>query len=99
MDSHYYTAYCQEKLLKGLPNAKIKDCERLVNWARLVKSDEEIKLMKIASEITQQGMKTAFDVINPGVRQCDAIAKIYSKNSTMQNTLQQVPRCRRKAER
>ncbi len=78
MDSHYYTAYCQEKLLKGLPNAKIKDCERLVNWARLVKSDEEIKLMKIASEITQQGMKTAFDVINPGVRQCDAIAKIYS---------------------
>ena len=78
MDSHYYTAYCQEKLSKGLPNAKIKDCERLVNWARLVKSDEEIKLMKIASEITQQGMKTAFDVINPGVRQCDAIAKIYS---------------------
>ncbi len=78
MDSHYYTAYSHQKLLNGLPNAKIKDCERLVNWARLVKSDDEIKYMKIASQITQLGMKTAFNEINPGVRQCDAVAKIYS---------------------
>ena len=78
MDSHYYTAYCHQKLLNGLPNAKIKDSERLVNWVRLVKSDAEIKLMNIASQITVLGMKTAFEVINPGVRQCDAVAKIYS---------------------
>ena len=78
MDSHYFTAYSHEKLKNGLLNAKIKDCERLVNWVRLVKSDEEIKFMKIASQITQLGMKTAFEVINPGVRQCDAVAKIYS---------------------
>ena len=25
MDSHYFTAYCYEKLKQGLPNAKIKD--------------------------------------------------------------------------
>ena len=78
MDSHYYTAYCHQKLLNGLSNAKIKDSERLVNWIRLVKSDAEIKLMNIASQITELGMKTAFEVINPGVRQCDAVAKIYS---------------------
>ena len=78
MDSHYYTAYCHQKLLNGLPNAKIKDSERLVNWIRFVKSDAEIKLMNIASQITELGMKTAFEVINPGVRQCDAVAKIYS---------------------
>ena len=78
MDSHYFTAYSYEKLKHGLPNAKIKDCERLVNWVRLVKSDEEIKYMQIASQITQLGMKTAFEEINPGVRQCDAVAKIYS---------------------
>ena len=78
MDSHYFTAYSYEKLKNGLPNAKIKDCERLVNWVRLVKSDEEIKFMKIASQITQLGMKTAFEAINPGIRQCDAVAKIYS---------------------
>ena len=78
MDSHYFTAFSYEKLKNGLPNSKIKDCERLVNWVRLVKSDKEIKYMKIASEITQLGMKTAFKEINPGVRQCDAVAKIYS---------------------
>ena len=78
MDSHYFTAYSYEKLKNGLPNSEIKDCERLVNWVRLVKSDEEIKYMKIASQITQLGMKTAFDEISPGVRQCDAVAKIYS---------------------
>ena len=67
-----------KNLLNGLPNAKIKDSERLVNWVRLVKSDAEIKLMNIASQITVLGMKKAFEVINPGVRQCDAVAKIYS---------------------
>ena len=76
MDSHYFTAYCYEKLINGLPNANIKDSERLVNWARLVKSDAEINLMKGAAEISQLGMKVAMESINPGVRQCDAVAEI-----------------------
>ena len=76
MDSHYFTAYCYEKIKIGLPNAKIKDAERLVNWVRVIKSDSEIKLMKSAARITERGMKTAFESINPGVRQCDAVANI-----------------------
>ncbi len=76
MDSHYFTAYCYEKIKQGLPNAKIKDSERLVNWVRLVKSNAEIDLMRTASKITEQGMKTAIESINPGVRQCDAVAEI-----------------------
>ncbi len=76
MDSHYFTAYCYEKLKQGLPNAQIKDSERLVNWTRLIKSDEEIKLMKGAALISQQAMKVAMESINPGVRQCDAVAEI-----------------------
>jgi ectoine hydrolase len=66
MDSHYFTAYCYEKIKSGLPNAKIFDCERLVNWVRVVKSDAEINLMKAASKIVQNGMKKAFEVISPG---------------------------------
>jgi hypothetical protein len=50
--------------------------ERLVNWVRIVKSDAEIKLMKSAAQITESAMKTAFNSINPGVRQCDAVADI-----------------------
>ena len=78
MDSHYFTAYCYEKIKNGLPNAKIKDSERLVNWVRVVKSDAEIELMKSAAEITKLGMEKAMEAINPGVRQCDAVSQIYS---------------------
>jgi len=76
MDSHYFTAYCYEKIKSGLPNAKLKDSKRLVNWVRLIKSDAEIKLMKSAAQISEKGMKTAIESINPGIRQCDAVAEI-----------------------
>ena len=54
MDSHYFTAFCYEKIKQGLPNAKLKDCDRLVNWARLVKSDTEISYMKSAAQISEK---------------------------------------------
>jgi len=76
MDSHYFTAFCYEKIKTGLPDAKLKDSKRLVNWVRFIKSDTEIDLMRAASRITEKGMKTAFENINPGVRQCDAVAEI-----------------------
>ena len=76
MDAHYFTAYCYEKLKHGLPNAVIKDSERLVNWVRLVKSNVEIDFMKKAATISEKAMNTAMEIINPGVRQCDAVAEI-----------------------
>ncbi len=76
MDAHYFTAFCCEKIKNGLPNAKIKDSNRLVNWARLVKSNTEISCMKSAAKISEIGMKRAYDVIEPGVRQCDAVGEI-----------------------
>tara|TARA_B100000989_G_scaffold2608_1_gene1819 strand:- start:406 stop:1572 length:1167 start_codon:yes stop_codon:yes gene_type:complete len=76
MDAHYFTAYCYEKLKQGLPNAIIKDSERLVNWVRLVKSNAEIELMKKAAIISENAMNTAMEIINPGIRQCDAVGEI-----------------------
>ncbi len=76
MDAHYFTAYCYEKIKNGLPNAKIKDSDRLVNWVRLVKSEAEINYMKSAALITEKAMHTAMNVINIDVRQCDAVGEI-----------------------
>ena len=76
MDAHYFTAFCYEKIKQGLPNAKIKDSNRLVNWARLIKSNNEINFMKCAAKISEIGMKTAYGTIKPGVRQCDAVGEI-----------------------
>ena len=76
MDSHYFTAFCYQKLIDGLPDASLKDSERLVNWVRFIKSNNEIELMKNAALITDQAMQTAIDTINPGIRQCDAVGEI-----------------------
>ena len=76
MDTHYFTAFCYEKIKQGLPNAKIKDSNRLVNWVRLIKSDAEINYMKSAALITENAMHTAMKVIDRGVRQCDAVGEI-----------------------
>ncbi len=76
MDTHYFTAFCYEKIKHGLPNANIKDSNRLVNWVRLVKSDAEIKYMKSAALITEKAMHTAMTVIDRGIRQCDAVGEI-----------------------
>ena len=76
MDTHYFTAYSYEKIRKGLPNAKLIDSNRLVNWVRLIKSNAEINLMKAAGEISEKGMETAMEKINIDIRQCDAVAEI-----------------------
>ncbi len=76
MDAHYFTAFCYQKIRDGLPNAKIKDSERLVNWARLVKSNTEINFMKSAAKFQRVGMKKAYEVISPGVRHVMLLGEI-----------------------
>ena len=46
MDAYYFTAKCQESLLKNLPNAKFADGNNIVNWVKIVKSDLEIDYIK-----------------------------------------------------
>ena len=77
MDAHYFTAFCYEKIKQGLPNAKIKDSERLVNWARFIKSNTEINFMK--SEAINNIVKTSIN--NNG------IFRILLKNPKNHNVL------------
>jgi ectoine hydrolase len=77
MDTYYFTAQCFESLKKNLPNAKFVNGHRLVNWVKVIKSDEEIKFMKAAGKIMEKGMVDAIDYLNVGVRKCDMAAEIY----------------------
>lgn len=77
MDNYYFTAKCLESLKKGLPDSTFKDATSLVNWVRLIKSEQEIEYMKRAGKIIEKAMRVALDVIEPGVRECDVVAKIY----------------------
>jgi len=76
MDQFYFTHRSYVELEKDLPNAKFVDGNVLVNWVRVVKSEKEIELMKLAGKIAVNVMDTAISNINVGVRECDAAAEI-----------------------
>jgi ectoine hydrolase len=77
MDAHYYTARCHAHLVQGLPNAKFSNNGDLVNWARLVKSPAELKLMREAGKICTEAMNRGIAKMKPGVPQHHVVAEIY----------------------
>lgn len=77
MDAYYYTAKCQEKLETSLPNANFMDGNNLVNWVKIVKSDNEVEFIRRAARIVEVGMKAAHENVDIGIRQCDAAAEVY----------------------
>jgi len=77
LDAHYYTARAHAHLTKGLPDARISDNGELVNWARLVKSDAELVLMREAGRIVSETMRRALARMAPGVREYEVMAEVY----------------------
>ena len=76
MDAWYFTARAYVELERKLPRARLVDAWPLVNWVRIVKSPAEIEMMRAAGAIVSRAMGVAMEVIDPGVRECDAVAKI-----------------------
>ncbi|MCT2537759.1 M24 family metallopeptidase [Aquibacillus koreensis] len=76
-DNYYFTAKAYERLQRSLPNAIFKDADLLVNYVRIIKSDQEIEYMKRAAEIADKAMTEGAKSIRTGVRECDAAATIY----------------------
>ena len=76
-DAYYFSARAYAELKAHLPDARFADADLLVNWIRLVKSDAEIALMREAGQIANRVMTTAIDRLEPGVRECDAVAAVY----------------------
>ncbi|MGE3877130.1 MAG: M24 family metallopeptidase [Parvibaculaceae bacterium] len=76
LEAYYYSPKAHARLVAGLPNARIHDADLLVNWIRAVKSPAEIAYLRKASFLAQAAVGKAYEVIEPGVRECDAIAQI-----------------------
>ncbi|MDG5787849.1 M24 family metallopeptidase [Evansella sp. AB-P1] len=77
MDNYYFSAKAYERLKTKLPNATFKDGDLLVNYVRLIKSDQEIEYMKRAAKIAEQAMYKGIESIQAGNRECDTAAQIY----------------------
>lgn len=78
LEAYYYSPKAHARLVAALPNAQIHDADLLVNWIRSIKSETEIGYLRQASRLAEAAITTAYDVIAPGVRECDAIAKIQT---------------------
>ena len=76
MDDYYYTAKWHDILVKGLPNAKFLNAFLLVNWIRMIKSNQELTYMRNAGKIANLAMKKAMEKVDVGIRQCDVIAEL-----------------------
>jgi Xaa-Pro dipeptidase len=75
-DSYFFSPRSLAALQSSLSACRFLDCELMVSWARAVKSEEELVYLRQAAIIAGKAMATAYDVISPGVRQCDAAAEI-----------------------
>ncbi|UDF32357.1 UNVERIFIED_ORG: M24 family metallopeptidase (plasmid) [Roseateles sp. XES5] len=78
LEAYYYSPKAHARLTAGLPNATFHDADLLVNWIRSVKSEAEIHYLRKASRLAEAAVTAAYDVIAPGVRECDAIARIQA---------------------
>ncbi len=77
MDAYYFTPRAYDALRASLPDASFVDSRELVNWVRAVKSEAELEHMRIAARIAERVMAAGAEAVEPGVRQCDAVAAIY----------------------
>ncbi|MEA1969256.1 MAG: M24 family metallopeptidase [Thermodesulfobacteriota bacterium] len=77
MDAYYFSARAFQELEKSLPNAVLSDATLLVNWVRLIKSKNEIRMMQQAGKIAENVMETALDNLSSGTRECDAVSKVF----------------------
>ncbi len=64
------------KLKNGLKGAKLKAQSQLVGELRKVKDKTELRYMRKAAKITNQGIEKAVEVIRPGMRENEVAAEI-----------------------
>lgn len=81
-DAHFFSPKAYLALQRALPGRELVDSQELVNWVRVVKSDTEIALMRLAARATTAAMTAAIDSIDVGVRQNDVAARISQAQIT-----------------
>lgn len=82
MENYYYSAKAHDVLKIELCDATLCDATGLVNWERLIKSDEEIAFIRKAARISERVMQVALDRAAPGVRKNDLVADIVHAGIT-----------------
>jgi Xaa-Pro aminopeptidase len=78
MDAYYFSGRGADAIRAALPDARFSDCDHLVNWVRIVKSEAELAYIREAAVLVSAGMRAGVEGIRAGRRQCDVVAEIYA---------------------
>ncbi|AVX05875.1 M24 family metallopeptidase [Maritalea myrionectae] len=78
LENYYFSAKAYLTLTHELPDAVFVDATGLVNWQRLVKSEDEIGYMRKAARISEKIIDGIVERVEPGVRKSDIVGQIYA---------------------
>ncbi|MDW8045207.1 MAG: Xaa-Pro peptidase family protein [Nitrososphaerota archaeon] len=79
-----------EALRNALPNANFVDGDSVINEAKAIKSNEEVKAIKLACLGADEGMFAALDTVAIGVRECEVLAEAMR---AMYRLGMEIPQC------
>ena len=74
--SYFFRASEQDICFANLPDAEPVDAYGIIEELRLVKSEEEIEVMRQAARTTEAGMQAGIDAISAGATENDVAAEI-----------------------
>ncbi len=77
MENYYFSAAAFLSLQSHLPKATLIDATAIVNWQRIIKSDQELGYMRSAARIVEQMHSRIYDIIEPGLAKNELAAEIF----------------------
>ena len=77
MENYYFSAAAFQSLQSHLPSAKLIDATALVNWQRIIKSEQELAYMRSAARIVEGMHAHIYDIIEPGMVKNQLAAEIF----------------------
>ncbi len=72
----FITARWFEELKRFFPDAGFKDISSVMTELRMVKDEAEIERLKVALKIAECGIRTAIEVIQPGITEIEVAAEV-----------------------
>lgn len=77
MENYYFSAKAWETLKSNLPNASFVDATSLINWQRIVKSEEELVFIRRAAKISEKMIDGVMERVEPGLKKNELVADIF----------------------
>ncbi len=77
MENYYFSAAAFRSMQAHLPRATFVDATALVNWQRIIKSEQELGYMRSAARIVENMHAHIYDIIEPGLAKHELAAEIF----------------------